>query len=93
MEKPKVFQNTINKNITNNKLYSDSSKIKQAIDVNSKINNMFKSSSYIYKLDVIITLKNKQVKKIIIGKKNNNLITIDNELIKIDDIIDINYAS
>ena len=96
MEKPKVFQNTIDKKINNNKTYFVSKNIKKNNDsknINTKINDMFKSSSYIYKIDVIITLKDKEIKKIVIGKNKNNLITIDNELIPIKDIIDINYTS
>ena len=52
---------------------------------------MFSSPRYVYKIDAEITLKDKKVTKKIIGKNNNNLITIDNELIPIQDIIDISY--
>lgn len=58
-------------------------------NINQKINEIFKSSNYIYKADVEITLKNGKVTKRIIGKNSNNLITMDNELIPISDIIDI----
>ena len=36
-----------------------------------------------------ITFANDEVEKTIVGKTNNNLITIDGELIKINDILDI----
>ena len=96
MNKPKVFQNKINKNINNNKEYSLTRKneinnINE--DINTKINNIFNSKNYIYKIDTIITLKDKVVEKRIIGKKNNNLLTMDNELISFDDIIDIKIKS
>ena len=93
----KVFQNTINKKINNNEEYSISKNIekhdKMDVNINTKINNMFKSKNYIYKINAIITLKDKEVKKVIIGKNRSSLITIDNEIIPINDIIDINYTN
>ena len=95
---PKVFANKIDKKIENNETYSytrndDIFKEKNTkednLDINSKINNIFKSSGYIYKIDVNIKLKDGIVDKRIIGKRNGYLITMDNELIKISDILDI----
>ena len=79
---PKVFKNTIDKKINNNKTfaYGDNNK-KKEID----INNFFKQNT-IYRKEVKITLENEVVKKKIIGRSLDHLITIDNELIKIDDI-------
>ena len=79
---PKVFKNTIDKKINNNKTfaYGDNNK-KKEID----INNFFKQNT-IYRKEVKITLENEVVKKKIIGRSLDRLITIDNELIKIDDI-------
>ena len=57
--------------------------------INKKIRDIFNSSSYLYRANVVITFKNGEVTKKIIGKNNNQLITIDNELIPIDDILDI----
>ena len=62
-------------------------------NVRWKIKELFSSSNYIYKLDVVIKLKDKEIKKRIIGRNKNNLITIDNELISINDIIDINLEN
>ncbi len=99
MEKkiPKVFANKINRKIENNDSYSYTKNneflkddVVDNLDINSKINNIFKSTNYIYKVDVNIKLKDGIVDKKIIGKKNGYLITMDNELIKIDDILDIN---
>ena len=44
-------------------------------------------------LNVDITLKSGIVKKRIIGKNMTHLITIDNELIPISDVIDIDFSS
>jgi len=96
MEKklPKVFQNSVSK-INNNKSVFYSSKNNyepdKEIDVNQKIMDIFSSTRYVYKAVVVIKLKDKTVEKTIIGKNNDNLITIDNELIPIKDIVDINY--
>lgn len=100
MEKkiPKVFANKIDRKIENNEIYSytrnnedfkDDISKEDNLDINSKINNIFKSKDYIYKVDVNIKLKDGVVSKRVIGKKNGYLITMDNELIKIDDILDI----
>ena len=58
-------------------------------DINQKINEIFKSSNYIYKADVELTLRSGKITKRIIGKNASNLITMDNELIPISEIIDI----
>lgn len=100
MEKkiPKVFANKIDRKIENNDTYSytrnnenfiEANDKQDNLDINSKINNIFKSSGYIYKADVSIRLKDNTIEKRIIGKKNGYLITMDNELININDILDI----
>lgn len=96
MNLPTVFQN-------NNLKYEDNSqdlfyskneqtrKIPQVskTDINTQIKNIFSSTSYVYKIDVIITTTSKTFETTIIGKSNNYLITINNELINIKDIIEI----
>lgn len=98
MEKkvPKVFANKINKKIENNNTYSvtKNDEVRKSTipkNINLKINEIFKSNNYVYKADVLLTTKSGTSKKRIIGRNKNNLITIDNETISIDDIIDINY--
>lgn len=100
---PKVFHNKIEKNITNNEMiyYSDKKKSDSNFDhtnknerkknINQKINQIFSSSNYIYKANVEISLNDKKIIKRIIGRNKEYLITMDNELIKIDDIIDIKF--
>lgn len=101
---PGVFANKIDHKVNNNKEYSYGSeevindnnkeknieKIKNiTLNVEQKINKIFSSSKYIYKIDVKIKTKDSEYTKRIIGKNNKNLITKDNELIPIDNIIDI----
>lgn len=61
-------------------------------NVNQKINSIFTSPRYVYKADVDITTKDGKISKIIIGRNSTHLITIDNELISISDIIDIDFS-
>lgn len=94
-ELPKVFANKIDDSINNTQdiFYGSDrfSKIKKDdISIIKKINNIFSSSNHVYKSKVKIILRDKEVEKTIVGKNNTNLITIDGELIKIIDILDIN---
>ncbi len=76
----------------NNILTDVSVKKESNLDIEEKIIEMFRSPNYVYKLGVDLTLKDNQViHKEIIGQMDNKLITIDEQLIDIDDIKDINY--
>ena len=93
---PKVFHNNTNKKFNNNRnvYYSNNNfetneKIKDNKTVLQKINEIFSSPNYIYKANVEITLKDKKVTKRIIGRNKNYIITMDNSLIPINDIVDI----
>lgn len=94
MNLPDVFQN---KNIDikempqelfyGNKVGVERNHMKK--DIKATIKNLFQSSNYVYKLDVIIEMKNKTIDTSIVGQNANHLITIDNDLIPIKDILDI----
>lgn len=94
---PKVFANKFDKKISNNNtVFYSASKEKsnalannKAININKKISNIFNSNSFVYKKEVKIILHDQSVVKQVIGRNQKNLITIDNELIPIKDIIDI----
>lgn len=93
MKKPSVFQNKINKKINNNSSYavtrSDEIILKEPKNINKKINDIFKSKNFVYKANVLITFNDRKENKIIVGINKNNLITIDNEIIPINEIVDI----
>ena len=94
MELPKVFANKINKDIDNtqNVFYSQDRGIKSYRNGDSiikKINSIFASSNHVYKSKVKIETRDGIKEKIIVGKTNVALITINGELIKINDIINI----
>jgi len=104
---PKVFANSIDKKLNNNEsvYYEKSDRqviekeepkkslLSDSFNINQKINRIFGSSRYVYKADVDITLKNGKVSKKVIGRNKNELITMDNELIKIADILDIDFSN
>ena len=55
-----------------------------------KINDIFLRPDYVYQADVIIMFKNGENKhKKIVGLKDDYIITLDNEKIKVDDVLDI----
>jgi hypothetical protein len=92
---PKVFQNNVNKDFKNNNnvFYSRNSaiqnEVKDSKTILQKINDIFSSQNYVYKANVEITLKDKKITKRIIGRNKNYIITMDNMLIPITDIVDI----
>lgn len=106
MEKklPKVYANKIDKEIKNNETvyYDRGEKVEiqeskpsiknTELSIQQKINKIFGSSRYVYKADVDITLKDGKISKKVIGRNKNELITMDNELIKISDIVDIQFT-
>lgn len=93
---PKVFANKVDSNGNNdNVFYSYEKHFMQNSDknvkknINQKINDIFNSSNYVYKADVIIKTRDGSFNKRIVGRNSSNLITIDNELVPISNIIDI----
>lgn len=92
---PDLYTNTFDKKIDNSQEYTTVTNAKSEekpiskYELNKKINNIFKSNNYIYKIKVKLFFKDKERTETLIGKTNNNLITIDNKLININDIKDI----
>lgn len=97
---PKVFINKTDKSIKNNKesyyYKGDEPIIIDDADINVKetINEIFNSDSFVYKTKVIIKFKNGKSKVYeIVAMKNNELISIDGDKIKVDDIVNIKKAN
>lgn len=91
---PHVFRGEVKENTNSNMEYTRASEEKKntlKIDktIPQKINDIFSSNSYVYKSEVIIKTKDKTLTKQLVGKNKDNLITLDNELIPLDQIIDI----
>lgn len=60
-----------------------------SISVDKKIDNIFNAPDYVYKADVTIVTDTEKIRKRIVARNNNNVITIDNEYIPIAIIRDI----
>ena len=104
---PKIFQNEISKDITNNKkvynslkdseekiIKTNSKKIslnKKSLTVKEKIKELIKSNNYIFNTEVTLVFNDHQEVCHIAGVVNNHIITMDNEIIKIDTLKDIEY--
>ena len=89
-----LFVNKFDKEFRNNEkvFYSRGNNINrefEKVDVRKKINDIFRSNDFIYKADVVINLRDRKLNTTIIARNNSSLITMDNEIIKISDILDI----
>lgn len=89
-----LFVNKFDKEFRNNEkvFYSRGNNINrefEKVDVRKKINDIFRSNDFIYKADVVINLRDRKLNTTIIARNNSSLITMDNEVIKISDILDI----
>ena len=94
-QKPKMYQNRGSKEFHNNREVfrsNDRDNFRQVLssnDVRKKINDIISSPSFIYQTKVNIVLGNEVIVRKIVGIFNNNLVTIDNEQIPIDNITDV----
>lgn len=99
---PEIFKKNIESSHINNKkvyyasqeekLFRNSQKVNNIndnISVEDKIRKLFKSSRYIFNIDVVIKTNKKDYDTKIAGKVKNSLVTVDNEIIPIVEINDI----
>ena len=96
MNKPKMYQNKVNKEFHNNMSvytsYGNNNKVVNNIDsgdIRKKINNIINANNFIYSKMVYIVINGSIIMRKIIGLYGDNLITIDNEYIPITNIEDI----
>lgn len=94
MEKdlPRVFVNPINKEINNNLDIYYKGRIKEVpknIDITKKINQIFASTSHVYKSKVRITTENDTFETTIVGKSGSDLLSLNGERIHINNIQNI----
>lgn len=85
---PNIYKGSVNNSTNQDKsILNEEVKIESNRDVEKDIKKILTSKDFIYKAEVLITLKdNNKLKKTIIGTNNNSLITIDDELIDINNI-------
>lgn len=98
---PKVYVNKISSKSVNNEevFYSnegksvsktlDSSSVVNNLLVQKKINDIFNSPNFVYKVNVILTLKDGKREETLIAKTTDSVLTIDNKVIPIKDILGI----
>ncbi len=101
MSLPKVFRNNNTGVVKNNieQYYSKEDNLKinlelsndnmKPIIIKKKINDIFNSNSFIYKVNVIITTIDGDKECTLIARNNDSLLTLNNEKILISDILDI----
>lgn len=71
---------------TNLELDNDSMR---PIIIKKKINDMFNSNSFVYKVNAIVTTSDGDKECVLIARNKDSLLTINNEKIFIKDILDI----
>lgn len=104
---PSIFQNDLINPIKNNKKVYDSlndkkddviekkeifsKNDKKILTVKEKIKDLINKNNYIFNTKVILVFESGERECNIAGIVNNHIITMDNEIIKIDDLKDIKY--
>lgn len=89
-KRPHLFRNNINKEINNNmKVYYTNSYSENENTIDEKLNKLLEKNGYIFNLDVIIKTNDSTYDTRLAGKIKNYLITLDNKIIPIKDIIEI----
>ena len=104
MKKNKIYVGKFEKKVGNNQSYYDIKEDNECIPINSnkskktinenlsvkeKIDKLLNRNGYVFNVDVDIITYNKEYQTRIAGKVNNHLITLDNDIININDIKDI----
>ena len=91
---PHVFKGKAPSNLNQREAIINKEEIKEdkkeIKSVNKQIKDIFNSDRFLYKAETLITLTNgEKIKKTIIGKTNNSLITLDDDLIDVSTISQI----
>lgn len=101
---PRIFRSEIDKQINNNRSvyyvnkesddFSFSTRKEKevktsSIDINEKINGIFKPGRHSFNVEVEIITKSKTYDTKIAGKIRDCIVTLDNDVIPIHDIVDI----
>ncbi len=101
---PPIFKVSNNIKDTNQKYYYEKvtnkikpKEIKKTIDndlsIEDKINKIFRTKGYAFNIPVEITFSNKTVNTYLALKKNDSIITLDNEVIPISTITKLEIKS
>lgn len=94
---PKIYQNSIDKKIRNNKVvtYVDNSfrGMSRENNVEMSLDEIFSGFGYSYNIPVIIETTNKTYDTSLVTRTEYNVVTLDNDLIPISQIISIKRKS
>ena len=94
---PKIYQNSIDKKIRNNKVvtYVDNSfsGMSRENNVEMSLDEIFSGFGYSYNIPVIIKTTNKTYDTSLVTRTEYNVVTLDNDLIPISQIISIKRKS
>jgi hypothetical protein len=103
---PNLYVNKIDKKINNNDIFFysvlkeknikskviDPISVKNNVNINDKISELFNSPNYVYKMAVVITLRdNTVISTDVIGQTDGKLMTMNDDLIDIKDIKEIKF--
>ncbi|MBQ2640225.1 MAG: hypothetical protein IJF92_05665 [Bacilli bacterium] len=86
---PKIYQNNINKNINNNKRITYVNNKDNIFSVKNTLDKIFTGVGYSYNIPVIIETNDKVYDTSIVTRTKRNIFTLDNDVIKIEDINNI----
>lgn len=92
---PKIYQNEINKKINNNKttcyIKNENTKIESMSnqDISKLLDEVFSGIGYSYNIPLTIKTKQNIYNTSLIARTKNNIITLDNDTIPLNEIISI----
>ena len=86
---PKIYQNNISKIFNNNKRMCYVNKENRGVYIRNILNEIFNGGGYSYDKDVIIKTNNKIYETSIVTRNKSTIVTLDNDVININEIVDI----
>lgn len=87
---PNIYQNNLSKEFLNNKKNCYCEKLKDTdSSIDDVITEVFSTLGYSYNIPLEIKTKNKTYNTSLIAKNKDRIITIDNEIIQLSEIISI----
>lgn len=92
---PEIYKNNINKKISNNKKVcylkniNEKEEVIENNDIEDVLSKIFSGLGYSYNIPVLIETKTNKYETSLITKTKRNLVTIDNDIIPINEIINI----
>lgn len=89
---PEIYKNNITKAIKNNKEICHLKNIEEKssnLEIKDILDDVFNGIGYSYNIPLIINTYNKTYQTSLVAKTKENIVTLDNEIIAIKDIISI----